>query len=70
MAMWYDCGMRNNKNTEPNYNPDYHCGLDAVTTLFWAVPLGLAVAICNGNIVGLSLVAVVVVFGVLIARAD
>lgn len=68
--MWYDCGMRNNKNTEPRREREYHCALDAVTTLFWAVPLGLAVAICNGNIIGLSLVAVVVVFGVLIACAD
>ena len=62
--------MRTRKNTEPVYDRDYRCALDAVTTLFWAVPLGLVVIACGGNFIALGLVAVVVAFSVLIARSN
>lgn len=54
--------MRTRKNTEPTRDYDYNCFGDAVGTIFWVVPLGLALVACGRNPVALVLVGIVVFF--------
>jgi len=68
--MWYDWGMRTRQNTERRRDREYDCAVDAVSTLFWVVPLGLVLAATGGNPVALVLIGIVCFFGWKICGAE